>query len=136
MFHGDTSINQCKFKQTKKRKEKNVHERRSKKKKKNGTKRLNGKKGKTHSLGRNQVEYQRNTFALMNCYVIQLSHEGEVNTLRGIVVLVLPNQLDKNEENNFCKLKTSLGRNFFVYNLQTFRRFCQVIFTTFVANSA
>ena len=35
----------------------------------------------------------------------------------------------------FCKLKTSLSRNF-VYNLQTFRRFCQVIFTTFVANSA
>ena len=104
--------------------------------KKNGTKRLNGKKGKTHSLGRNPVEYQRNTSALINCYVIQLSHEGEVNTLRGIVVLVLSNQLDKNEENNFCKLKTPLGRDFFVYNLQTFRRFCQVIFTTFVANSA
>ena len=49
-----------------------------KKKKKNGTKRLNGKKGKTHSLGRNQVEYQRNTSALMNCYVIQLSHEAGV----------------------------------------------------------
>ena len=28
----------------------------------------------------------------------------------------------------FCKLYTSLGRNF-VYNLQTFRRFCQVHFT-------
>ena len=37
---------------------------------------------------RNPVEYQRNTSALMNCYIIQLSHEGEVNTLRGIVVLV------------------------------------------------
>ena len=35
----------------------------------------------------------------------------------------------------FCKLKTSLSRNF-VYNLQTFRGFCQVIFTTFAANSA
>ena len=29
---------------------------------------------------------------------------------------------------NFCKLKTSLSRNF-VYNLQTFRGFCQVHFT-------
>ena len=35
----------------------------------------------------------------------------------------------------FCKLKKSLGRNF-VYNLQTFRGFCWVIFTPFVANSA
>ena len=42
-----------------------------KKKKKHGTKRLNGKKGKTHSLlGRNQVRYQRNTSALMNSYII------------------------------------------------------------------
>ena len=47
-----------------------------KKKEEDGTKRLNGKKGKTHSLGRNQVEYQRYTSALMNCYVIQLSHEA------------------------------------------------------------
>ena len=56
--------------------------------KKKGTKRLNGKKGKTHSLGRNQVGYQRNTSALMNSYIIQLSPAGEVNTLRGIVVSV------------------------------------------------
>ena len=35
----------------------------------------------------------------------------------------------------FCKLKTSLSRNF-VYNLQTFREFCQVHFYDFVANSA
>ena len=35
----------------------------------------------------------------------------------------------------FCKLKTSLSRNF-VYNLQTFRGFCQVHFYDFVANSA
>ena len=30
---------------------------------------------------------------------------------------------------NFCKLKTSLRRNF-VYNLQTFRGLCRVIFMT------
>ena len=47
-----------------------------KKKKKNRTKRMNGKKGKTHSLGRNQVGFQRNTSALMNSYIIQLSPEG------------------------------------------------------------
>ena len=35
----------------------------------------------------------------------------------------------------FCKLKTSLRRNF-VYNLQTFRGFCQVHFYDLVANSA
>ena len=35
----------------------------------------------------------------------------------------------------FCKLKTSLSRNF-VYNLQTFRGFCQVHFYDFVASSA
>ena len=35
----------------------------------------------------------------------------------------------------FCKLKTSLSRNF-VYNLQTFRGFCQVHSYDFVANSA
>ena len=35
----------------------------------------------------------------------------------------------------FCKLKTSLSRDF-VYNLQTFRGFCQVHFYDFVANSA
>ena len=37
----------------------------------------------------------------------------------------------------YCKLKTSLSRNF-VYNIYkvTFRGFCQVILTTFVANSA
>lgn len=58
------------------------------KKNKKRYKQLNVKKGKTHSLGRNQVDYQRNTSALMNCYVIQLSHEGEVNTLRGIVDLL------------------------------------------------
>ena len=34
----------------------------------------------------------------------------------------------------FCKLKTSLSKNF-VYNLQTFRRFFQVHFYDFVANS-
>ena len=33
----------------------------------------------------------------------------------------------------FCNLKASLSRNF-VYNLQTFRRFCQVHFNDFVAN--
>ena len=35
----------------------------------------------------------------------------------------------------FGKLKTSLIGNF-VYNLQTFQGFCQVIVTTYVANSA
>ena len=35
----------------------------------------------------------------------------------------------------FGKLKTSLNGNF-VYNLQTLQGFCQVIVTTFVANSA
>ena len=35
----------------------------------------------------------------------------------------------------FCKLKTSLRRNF-IYNLQTFRWFCQLHFYYFVANSA
>ena len=35
----------------------------------------------------------------------------------------------------FCKLKSSLNRNF-VYNLQTFREFCQVHFYDFVADSA
>ena len=34
----------------------------------------------------------------------------------------------------FCKLKTSLSRNF-VYNLQTFRGFCQVNFYDSVANT-
>ena len=41
----------------------------------------------------------------------------------------------KMKKTTFCKLKTSLSRNF-VYNLQTFWGFCQVIFTSFVANSA
>ena len=36
---------------------------------------------------------------------------------------------------NFCKLKTSLSRNF-VYILKTFGEFCQVHFYDFVANSA
>ena len=36
---------------------------------------------------------------------------------------------------SFCKLKTSLSRNC-IYNLQTFRGFCQVYFFDFVANSA
>ena len=35
----------------------------------------------------------------------------------------------------FGKSKTSLNGNF-VYNLQTFHGFCQVIVTTFVADSA
>ena len=35
----------------------------------------------------------------------------------------------------FSELKTSLSRNF-VYNLQTFRGFCQVHFYNLVANSA
>ena len=35
----------------------------------------------------------------------------------------------------FCKLKMSLSRNY-IYNLQTFRQFCQVHFNDFVANSA
>ena len=35
----------------------------------------------------------------------------------------------------FCKLKTSLSRNF-IYNLQNFRGFCRVHFYDFVANSA
>ena len=54
----------------------NEEVKKEKKKTKNGTKRLNGKKGKTHSLGRNQVGFQRNTSALMNSYIIQLSPEG------------------------------------------------------------
>ena len=33
----------------------------------------------------------------------------------------------------FCKLKTSLGRNF-IYSLQTFQGFCQVHFYDFVVN--
>ena len=40
----------------------------------------------------------------------------------------LPNQLDKTEKGTFCKLKTSLSRNF-VDSLQTFGRFCPVHFT-------
>ena len=36
---------------------------------------------------------------------------------------------------SFGKLKTLLSRNF-IYNLQTFRGFCQVNFYDFVANSA
>ena len=39
------------------------------------------------------------------------------------------------KKKNFCNLKTSLSRDF-VYNLQTFRGFCQVHFYDFVANSA
>ena len=35
----------------------------------------------------------------------------------------------------FCKLKTSLIRNF-IYDLHTSRGFCQVYFYDFVANSA
>ena len=35
----------------------------------------------------------------------------------------------------FCKLRTPLSRNF-IYNLQTFRGFCQVLLNDFVANSA
>ena len=43
------------------------------------------------------------------------------------------NQLNKNKKSNFCKLKTSLSRNF-VYNfIQTFQEFCQVHFYNFVA---
>ena len=41
--------------------------------------------------------------------------------------------MDKNEKSNFCKSKTSLSRNF-VYNLQTFRGFCELHFYDFVAN--
>ena len=41
----------------------------------------------------------------------------------------------KMQKSNFWKLKTSLNRTF-VYNLQTFRGFCQVHFYDFVANSA
>ena len=37
----------------------------------------------------------------------------------------------KLEKVTFCKLKTSLNRNF-VYNLQTFQEFCQVRFTIFL----
>ena len=40
----------------------------------------------------------------------------------------LPNQLDKTEKGTFCKLKTSLSRNF-VDSLQTFGGFCPVHFT-------
>ena len=35
----------------------------------------------------------------------------------------------------FCKLRTSLSRNF-IYNLQTFQGFCQLLLNDFVANSA
>ena len=41
----------------------------------------------------------------------------------------------KMKQVTFCKLETSLCRNF-VYNLQTFGGFCQVHFYDFVANSA
>ena len=50
-------------------------------------------------------------------------------TLRGIVVLALTKSVHKTEKKvTFCKLKMSLSRNF-VYNLQSFRGFCQVHFT-------
>ena len=52
-------------------------------------------------------------------------------TLRGIVVLVFTKLVGY----TFCKLKTSLSRNF-VYNLQLFRGFCQEHFYRLVANSA
>ena len=41
----------------------------------------------------------------------------------------------KTKKVSFYKLKTPLSRSF-VYNLQTFRGFCQVHFNDFVANSA
>ena len=87
---------------------------------------------------------------------IQVALEGEVNsgryiakreasryiiiwccspTLKGIVVLVFTKSVGKKMKKvTFCKLQTSLGRNF-IYNLQTFLRFCQVHFYDFVANS-
>ena len=37
------------------------------------------------------------------------------------------------KKGTFCKLKTSLGRNF-IYNLQTFQGFCQVHCKDFVVN--
>ena len=69
--------NNVKNKQTKTREEKNVHERRSKKK--NGTKRLS----KSSRISEKHVRPHELLY-----YTSQLSHEGEVNTLRGIVVLV------------------------------------------------
>ena len=53
----------------------------------------------------------------------------------GFLFLFYPISWIKMKKITFCKLKTSLS-TYFVYNLQTFRGFCQVIFTTFVANSA
>ena len=41
----------------------------------------------------------------------------------------------KKSDITFCKLKTSLRRNV-IYDLQTFRGFCQLHFYVFVANSA
>ena len=83
---------------------------------------------------------------------IQLSPEGEVNSgviyqdaeHRGIYLALFTdpegdssfsNQISwiKMKKVTFCQLKMSLTRNF-VYNLQTFRGFCQVHFS--VANSA
>ena len=46
------------------------------------------------------------------------------------MVVLVPNQLDKNEKVTFCKLKSPLSRNF-VYNLQIFRGFCQSAFLRF-----
>ena len=86
----------------------------------------------------------------------QLSPEGEVNSgeyihrdakRRGMYLALFTDpegdscfsiyQISwiKMKKVTFCKLKTSLSRNF-VYNLQTFRGFCQVHFYDFVANSA
>ena len=61
---------------------------------------------------------------------IQLSPEGEVNSCFSIYQI----SWIKMKTITFCNLKMSPSRSF-VYNLQTFWGFCQVIFTTFVANS-
>ena len=63
--------------------------------------------------------------------IIQLSTEGEVNSsvhisryepiLRGIVVLVLPNQRIKIKKGTFCKQKTSLTWSLFTFQLTVFR---------------
>ena len=75
-------------------------------------------------------------------YPIQLSSEGEVNKggNKGIyLALFTDSEGDscfsiyqtswiKLKKSKFCKLQTSLGRDF-VHNLRTFRRFCPVHFT-------
>ena len=89
------------------------------------------------------IQLMRKTVLLYKEIVnsVQLSREGEVNSgniyrdakRRGIYLALFTAVHRKKV--TFCKLKTSLSRNF-DHSLQTFRGFCQVHFYDFVANSA